>query len=204
MIGILGGIASGKSKAAALLAGPTGRVLAADALAHEILRSPAVAERVRARFGAEFLDARGEPDRTRLAERIFAGPDGARARAELEGWIHPAVRARIQDGLDEARDARVPCVVLDVPLLLENDAQHGFVGACHALVFVDADEAERDRRARETRGWRAGEVARREASQLPLAEKRARADFILTNNGSLDELERACATIRDALDARRA
>lgn len=195
VLGVLGGISAGKSAVARLLAGPEGRVLDADLLAHEVLTSPEVTALVRERFGEGVLDAAGHPDRERLASRVFASEGGAEARRTLEGWIHPRVRARILRELGEARTAGVPRIVLDVPLLLENEAQHGLVRECDALVFVDADEDVRDRRARGTRGWAAGEVLRREAAQLPLDEKRRRADFVVPNNESPEELEQAVGDV---------
>ncbi|MEX1025167.1 MAG: dephospho-CoA kinase [Planctomycetota bacterium] len=200
VIGVLGGIASGKSLVARRLAGPTGLVLDADALAHEVLHSPEVVRRIVERFGAGVLDAEGKPDRAALAQRVFDPVDGDRARAELEGWIHPRVRARILARLDEARQSGVPRVVLDVPLLLENDAQHGLVALCDALVLVDSDPAERDRRAQETRAWEPGEVARREAVQIPLQEKRRRAHVHVTNTGTLADLERSIERAELALE----
>ena len=194
----LGGVASGKSLVARLLAGAEGRVLCADALAREALESPAVVSRIREAFGEGVLDGSGRPDREALAALVFADPE---ARRRLEGWTHPAVRARILEGLAEARAAGIPLVVLDVPLLLENDAQHGLVSQCTALVFVDVSDAERDRRARDERRWKPGEVARREAAQLPLSEKRKRADFVIRNEGSEEQLERAVRAVRERIGA---
>jgi dephospho-CoA kinase len=199
---VLGGIASGKSAAAPALAGPDGLVLSADALAHEVLDSPEVAALVRARFGPSALGADGRVDRAALARLAFDPGEGPAARRALEGWTHPRVRARILEQLSAAGAAGVPRVVLDVPLLLENDAEHGLARLCHALVFVDSDLEERDRRARHTRGWAAGEVARREAVQLSLEHKRARADFVLVNDGSLADLERASHRIARAIEER--
>ena len=83
-----------------------------------------------------------------------------------------------------ATDAGTPRVVLDVPLLLENDAQHGLAQLCDVLVFVDAPAEERERRAQRERGWPRGEVARREAAQLALSEKKKRAHHVLHNDRS--------------------
>jgi dephospho-CoA kinase len=88
--------------------------------------------------------------------------------------------------------------VLDLPLLLENDDQHELVRECDILVFVDADPAAREARARAARGWGAGEVARREAAQMPLDAKRARADDVHKNRGDLALLERDARTLRAA------
>jgi dephospho-CoA kinase len=93
-------------------------------------------------------------------------------------------------------------VVLDVPLLLENDAEHGLARACDALVFVDADAKVRDERAVARRGWASGELARREALQLPLAHKRDRADFVIRNDLGLDELRAAVGQVLAQIEAR--
>lgn len=199
VVGVLGGIACGKSAVAGLLAGPDGRVLSADALASEELASPDGVRFLRQRFGNALLDAQGRPNRSALAELVF-GPDrGTEALRALEGWIHPRVRARIMERLGEARAAAVPIVVLDVPLLLENDESHGLARACDALVFVECGEAERESRARASRGWPRGEIRRREAVQLALALKRARADHVLENQGNLDDLGRAARELRQRL-----
>ena len=198
VLGVLGGIASGKSRVAKLLAGDVGRILDADKLAHEALDSAEIQPQVLAAFGQDLLGAEGKIDRQRLGERIFADPG---ARKQLEDWIHPVVRARIRAGLDEARSLGLPRIVLDVPLLLENDAEHGLAALCDLLVFIDSPLDEREARARERRGWKAGEVARREATQLPLLKKRARADFVVENYGSLDELAASVAQILEEIDA---
>jgi dephospho-CoA kinase len=191
VLGVLGGIASGKSTVARLLAGSDGVVLSADALAREALDSPEVLERVRARFGPAAIGPDGRADREQLARAIFEPEHGRELRAELESWTHPLVRDRITERLSAARKAGVPRVVLDVPLLLENDAQHGLARLCDVLVFVRVRDDERERRAMRDRGWKSDEVARREAAQLPLAEKEKRAHHVIENNQGLAELHRA-------------
>lgn len=193
-LGVLGGIASGKSAVARLLAGGEGEILDADRLAREALGSEAGRTFLLERFGPEVLTSRGEPDREALAALVFSEPD---ARADLEGWIHPRVRERIRAGLEEARARGARRVVLDVPLLLENNEQHGLADLCDFLIFVDSDPDERDARARERRGWSEGEVARREAAQLSLEQKRERAHFVIVNRGTLEDLD---AAVRDVLD----
>lgn len=196
VIGVVGGIASGKSTVARLLAGPDGVVLDADRAAHEALRSPEVVARVRERFGDEVLTGDGLPDRAALARVVFSDPD---ARAALEGWIHPVVRERLWAALEDASRRGLPRVVLDVPLLVENDERHGLLAACDHVVFVDAPLADRDERATKTRGWAPGEVARREAAQLPLAEKRDHATHVIDNDKGPDELERAALALLESL-----
>lgn len=187
VFGVLGGIASGKSAVARLLAGETGVVISADEYAREALDSATVQERLLATFGPRAVGADGRADREFLARRVFSDP---RERELLEGWIHPVVRERISVALAEARRQAAPRVVLDVPLLLENDAEHGLLAQCDHLVFVAAPQTERDRRAVAHREWATGEVARREATQMPLDEKRRRADFVVRNDGSLSETAR--------------
>lgn len=192
VFGVLGGIASGKSAVARALAGAGGLVLEADRMAHQILASDEGRSRVVERWGREVLGPDGLPDRRRVGERVFGDPAEL---AWLEGWIHPAVRVRMHAELDAARRAGVPRVALDVPLLLEHDESHGLVARCDALVFVDAPFELREERARRTRGWPAGELARREALQLPLAEKRARAQHVIENHGDLADLSAAVARL---------
>ena len=196
MFGVLGGIASGKSAAAAELAGPTGRVASADRAAHEALQHPEVVARIVARHGRDVLDADGLVDRAALAARVFEDRD---ARKELEGGIHPRAREMLFAALEAAVRDGVPRLVLDVPLLVENAAQHGLLELCDTLVFVDAPIEERDRRAVRDRGWDPGEVARRERAQLPLDAKRERADFILPNDQGHAELTLAVQELLDTL-----
>ena len=200
VLGVLGGVASGKSTAARLLAGREGVVIAADPLAHEVLASPEVAVLVAERFGQEVLDAEGRVDRTALGSRAFADPAGRKA---LEGWIHPRVRERIRAALDEARSAGAPRVVLDVPLLMENDADHGLVAACDHLVFIEVPDEVRDARAQRDRGWAPGEVARREAAQLPLSEKRTAAGWVLEADCPRDELPARVEALVQRIEATR-
>lgn len=196
VIGVLGGIASGKSFVARQLAGDRGLVIDADLLAHEVLKSQELTELVTEAFGRGALGEDGRPDRGALAQRVFDDPA---ARAQLEGWIHPRVRAKIQVALDEAAAQEIGPVVLDVPLLLENDAEHGLVDKCDHLVFIESDLEARDQRAVLSREWSPGEVARREQSQHSLADKKARADYTIENRGSLDELDQSVRALREQL-----
>ena len=192
VIGVLGGIASGKSAVARILAGPAGRVIDADEIAREVLVSPGVRFDLLCAFGGDVFDRQGQPDREAIARRVFESPE---KRRKLEAFTHPPIRARIRAALEAARRAGVTPIVLDVPLLLENEASHGLAAECDEIVFVDSREADRDARAVSSRGWRPGDVARREATQMPLADKRARANRTVGNHGTLAELERAVGEI---------
>ncbi|NOT31935.1 MAG: dephospho-CoA kinase [Planctomycetes bacterium] len=199
--GVLGGIAAGKSAVARLLAGREGIVISADELARAALDSPAVLARVRARFGPAAIGPDGRVDRVVLARSVFDPERGAELRSELESWTHPLVRDRIMERLSAARASGVPRIVLDVPLLLENDAQHGLTRQCDALIFVEVRDDERERRAQQERGWPRGEVSRREAAQLPLLEKKKRAHHVIENDQGLAQLEQAVQGLLERLRA---
>ncbi len=186
VIGVLGGIASGKSAVAGLLAGSRGTVLAADTIAGEVLAEPRTASWLLDQFGPGVLDESGQADREALAQLVFSDSE---AREQLEGWIHPAVREKIAADMAEARAARRSPIVLDVPLLLENESDHHLTGECDFLVFVETNAEDRERRAMERRGWPAGEVKKRERVQIPLSEKRTRAHHVIDNRAGLAELK---------------
>lgn len=180
VIGLLGGIAAGKTTVAAMLAERGFAVLDADAEARAVTADPAIVQEIAARLGQELVRD-GELDRKALAARVFAD---AQARAALEAIVHPAIRARLTRKL-EAALAAGRSVVLDAPLLLEG----GLIARCDTCVFVDADAATRGARARE-RGWASGELLRRERAQSDLAVKRARCQHTISTNGSLADVRR--------------
>lgn len=198
MLGVLGGIASGKSTAARLLAGDDGVVLDADGQVAELYRDPSFHDFVRGRFGEAIVEG-GVVDRAALAQQVFDDP---KKRKLLEAWLHPRVRDRIRDRYDRARDEGVRTVVLDVPLLLENNDQHGLADLCDVLVFVDTPQKVRDARASEVRGWAPGEVARREAAQLPIETKRRKADYTLANDGDPEHLKALAGELLRQLEER--
>ncbi len=192
VIGILGGVASGKSTVARLFAAHGLRHLDADAKARALTEEPAVLADLAARWPRVVTGGTEAPrlDRAALAQVVFSDP---RARKELEALLHPRIRAALLADLATARAAG-ESVLLDVPLLLEN----GLIAECDHVVFVDADAASRARRAAE-RGWAADELARREAAQAPLAEKAARAGHRIDNSGDLDATRTHIAALLDAL-----
>jgi dephospho-CoA kinase len=194
VIGLLGGVAAGKSTIAAALAARGLQHVDADRLAREVAAEGPVLREIAAAFGAGVLDAAGRLDRAALAAIAFRD---AAARQRLEALVHPRVRAAIVAATAAARAAGVS-VVLDVPLLLER----GLIEACDVVVFVQSSEAARRARAA-ARGWPPGEFERREAAQAPLADKRARAEFVLDNDGPLDAVGRRVDDLLRALPAGR-
>lgn len=178
VIGLLGGIAAGKSTIARLFAARGLEVIDADLKAREVVRRAEVLADLRHRFGPDILSESGELDRQRLAAVAFTDDD---ARRDLEAITHPAIRASIVLDLERAL-AEGTSVVLDVPLLTES----GLIERCDFAVFVEAADALRAQRAA-ARGWDADELGRREATQESAYVKRKRADFTIVNSGSLEE-----------------
>lgn len=189
VIGIVGGIAAGKSAVAERFALHGLWPVDADRIARATSELPEVLAEVEAAFGPSAVTG-GRLDRAALAARVFADPA---ARTRLEAILHPRIRATIREELDAARTAG-HSVLLDVPLLFEN----GLFQLCDHVVFVDAPEPVRQARAR-TRGWADGELARREQAQLPLAEKRARAGFVVDNGGDRAAMAAQVAAILQQL-----
>lgn len=178
VIGLLGGIAAGKTTVAKMLAGLGARVVDADVIGHRVLAEPGVRERIVARWGTGVLDAAGRVDRGALAQRVFKDPAEL---AALEAITHPAILAEIRRQIEEARRNGAPAIVVDAPLLLEA----GLAELCDVLVYVRCPRSERLARAAK-RGWDPAELARRESRQQPIGAKRARARFVIDGYGTLE------------------
>jgi dephospho-CoA kinase len=185
IIGLTGGIASGKSAVAKALAQRGAVVLDADEVGHSVLQEPAVREALITRLGPEILLSDGRVSRRAVADRVFGESQEAVAeRRFLERTLHPLILQRIQSRIEELGPEGAPAVVVDAPLLIES----GWADMCQVMAFVDAPEEARRRRAA-TRGWTAEELSRREAAQMPIQEKRRLCDFVISNAGSLEDLE---------------
>ena len=189
VLGVVGGIAAGKSAVAQAFAAHGLAHLDADAVARLVSAEPAVVAEVARALGPTAVRA-GQLDRQALGDRVFRDPA---ARQALEAILHPRIRARLLADLDAAT-ARGESALLDVPLLLEN----GLIEQCDHVVFLDVPLAVRQARAA-ARGWPPGELERREAAQAPLASKRARARFVLDTSGDLAALRAGVAAILDQL-----
>jgi dephospho-CoA kinase len=179
--GLVGGIASGKSLVAGELQRLGAARIDADALSHEVLREREVEGAVIERFGAEVRAPDGTVDRRALAGLVFGDSE---ALHDLEALLHPRIRARIAEALAGLPPGRV--VVLEAALLLEN----GLDRICDLVVAVEVPESLRTERAVRDRGWSAGEVGRREGHQLSAEEKTARADVVIPNTGTREDLRR--------------
>ncbi|MFT5422599.1 MAG: dephospho-CoA kinase [Phycisphaerales bacterium] len=176
MIGLAGGIGSGKSRVAKEFAALGCAVSDSDADSRMAFARPEVIEALRAWWGDGVFDSGGQLDRSAVARIVFSN-DSERVR--LEKLIHPLVHEARERVAQEALAAGALAVVVDAPLLFEA----GIDGVCDAVVFVDCPVTERVRRVVEGRGWAPGELERREKAQMPLDVKRSRSDYVVTNDG---------------------
>jgi len=193
VIGVTGGIGSGKSTVARILAGDTGLVIDADKWGHEALRQPEIAARVIAEFGHGVLSDDNSINRKALGALVFHSPE---KRAALEAIVHPWIRQRIASELARGRHSgEYRVVVLDAPLLIEG----GWKDHVDTIVHVDAPFQQRLERVRE-RGWDEEMLKLREKAQIPLTEKRANADYVINNSGGFESLCEQSQAIVKALE----
>jgi dephospho-CoA kinase len=183
VIGLAGGVASGKSAVAAMFAQLGAVVMDADAIGHAVLHEPEVVQAAQQRWGSAILHPDGSLSRAAIAHIVFA-PDH---REELEFWqrvTHPRITAAVMRRLAECRRQATPppAVVLDAALLFEA----GWDSLCDLRIFVEVPENQRKQRAR-SRGWTDAEFAAREARQLPTSQKRAQCHLVIDNSGTMEQ-----------------
>jgi dephospho-CoA kinase len=182
VFGLTGGIGSGKSTVAALLRDRGVEVVDADALAREaVAKGSAGLSQVVEAFGDAVLDASGDLDRKRLGALVF---DNAEERRRLNAITHPIVRELSQQRFAELDRQGVELAAYDVPLLFEVGLDH----VMRPVVVVHASEATQVERVVRRDGLSEDEARARIRAQLPLAEKRARADYVIENDGTPEQL----------------
>ena len=188
IIGILGGIGSGKSTVAAEFSKLGCKVIDADKIAHELLNEPAVKEKVVGLFGRIILDPAGKIDREKLAEVVFADADKLSLINEI---IHPLVLQRAQE-LIKQYDCQnhVKAIVLDMSLLVEV----GWDKRCDKLIFVDCEQKLRLDRAKKL-GFDKNQVKIRENFQISLDNKANLADNTIENNSDFSVLAKQVVNI---------
>lgn len=185
VIGLIGSIGAGKSAAAKALALHGGFVIDADKLGHEAMLRPSVVASITRRWGSNVLKPDGTVNRRALAGIVFANEA---ARKDLEAIMFPAITQMMRERMAEAQtDSSVRFIVIDAPVLLEA----GWKGVCSKLLFIDAPRAVRVVRVKQRNGWTDAELAAREAAQMPIEQKKALADAVVVNDGTLDDLQRA-------------
>lgn len=190
IVGVTGGIGSGKSTAARLFQQRGADLVDTDAIAHELTRprQPALDE-IAAVLGTRFLTADGSLNRTKLRDHVFADPA---ARKALEAILHPMITREVQDRL---RGATAPYMLLLVPLLVETG---GYRDLVQRVLVIDCDEQLQVQRAMQRSGLTEREVRAVMQAQATRGERLAAADDLIRNDGTLEELEKQV----DALDAR--
>ncbi|GAC1515021.1 MAG: hypothetical protein NVS1B4_04200 [Gemmatimonadaceae bacterium] len=194
LVGLTGNIASGKSTVAALLAHHGATVIDADVLAREAVeRGTTTLARIADRWGPAVLDRDGTLNRAALRQTVFADHDQLE---ELNAIVHPEIDRLRGERLAEARERGDRVVVCDIPLLFERRMTDDF----DRIVLVDAPRALRHDRLVRDRGLPDAEAMDMITSQMPAELKRARADYIIVNDGSLRDLEQRVVDVWDMLD----
>ncbi|MFQ5513123.1 MAG: dephospho-CoA kinase [Myxococcota bacterium] len=191
VVGLTGGIGSGKSRVADLLRKLGAQVECSDRIVRE-LQAPggAALEAIASAFGKEYLQPSGELDREKLGSLVFSD---ARARRQLGEIVHPLVYGELERRLRLHREAGAPVVVLDIPLLLEGRRAGRGSGASlpfDLVVLVYADEETQIRRVMERDGLTQEAAESRVRAQMPIDRKRAMADVVIDNGGAWEETER--------------
>ncbi|HKY06962.1 MAG TPA: dephospho-CoA kinase [Candidatus Binatia bacterium] len=195
LIGLTGGIASGKSTAAKIFRDLGAAIVDADALAREVVEPGQDAWKdIVDEFGPAVLQADQTLDRQKLRATIFNNPA---ARKKLESIIHPRVRARAEERIKQHAAAGYEIVVYEVPLLFEGNLHEWL-----RPVVLIASNVEVQKRRLQTRDGLDAEAAQKHIdAQMSLAEKRRLADYVIENDGSLDDLERQVRAVFNAVKA---
>lgn len=191
IIGLTGGIGSGKSTVARSLQEHGFPIVDADLIAREIVEpgQPALAELTK-EFGADILNADGSLDRGLLASRAFTNKDTTQ---RLNNITHPRINQRTQELFDEARENGAEAVIYDMPLLIDK----GLHKDMDATIVVHAAEHVRLERLTTKRGLDADDVRRRINAQIDDETRKQHADILLDNNGTEEDLTKQIA---DAVD----
>jgi dephospho-CoA kinase len=203
LVGLTGGIATGKSTVSGILRGLGCEIIDADLLAREVVEpgQPALAQ-IATEFGHDVVTGSGALDRKRLGAIIFANPE---RRRRLEAITHPAIRDRFLARLDELADQGfVGIVVFDAAVMIES----GNYKNMDRLVVVVTDDATQMARLHGRDGTDAAENRRKIDSQMPLAEKAKLADYVIDNSGPREatdrQVRRVFATLMSELESRSA
>jgi dephospho-CoA kinase len=190
IIGLTGGIGSGKSTIAQLFADAGCMVISSDEIVRQAYKDSIIKQTLKKWWGGMVFDPDGEVDRAAVARKIFSRPED---RKKLEQLLHPyanQVRERMMQQAGE--DPNIVAFVWDTPLLMET----GLNRMCDKVVFVDAAREDRLARVKEYRNWTEADLSERENSQLPLDKKKEISDYCISNTADADY---ARGQVRDTL-----
>lgn len=177
VLGIVGGIGSGKSFVASQFVKYGAVVIDADRYGHLALLEASIKDQVRANWGDKVFDSHNNVDRKKLGNIVFASPAD---KNRLEILVFPYIGQAIRDAINEASSRlEVKLAILDAAILLET----GWRDFCTAVIFVEASESIRLQRVAK-RGWNASELHRREAAQWPLEKKKSQCQYVIPNEGN--------------------
>ena len=177
VVGLIGGVASGKSFVAQQMELLGCMRIDADKLGHDALDDPVVAASICSQFGRKVLNDQGAISRTQLAGMVFGNDPQAKQRLQkLEAILHPVIRQRVEERLEQISqmEPKPECVVLDAPLLIEA----GWASLCQFIFFVDSPDEVRQQRSL-ARGWSQENFHAREAAQVSLEIKRRAATHFI-------------------------
>ena len=195
LVGLTGGIASGKSTVAKIFQRLGAAIVNADDLAREVVLPGREAwKEIVASFGAEILQTDQNLDRQKLRTLIFNQPE---ARKRLESIIHPRVRALAEERIRQYGAAGYPVVIYEVPLLFEGKLQEWLRPVILVACKVETQTARLQKRDHLS----PADAEKHIAAQMSLAEKRRLADYVIENDGSLADLERQTREILEKLKA---
>ena len=186
VIGIVGGVASGKSFVAGHFRTLGAEVIDVDRVGHEVLRDPAVEVAARQRWGKAIFGDDRHIDRSKLARIVFArAPDGPRQLAYLEQLTHPRIAERLRHHIATSKaQGETKVVVLDAAVLVKA----GWNRLCDMVLFVDTPQDVRRQRAQQ-RGWTDNEYTARQAQQPSLSAQRDVADIVIDNSASSEQIQ---------------
>ncbi len=184
IVGLTGGIASGKSTVSRMLAEMGAKIVDADILARRAVEPGSSGlEEIVAEFGGEFLLPDGSLDRKKMGARVFSDPE---ARRRLEEIVHPRVQNLTYEAIQQAQIDGLGAVVLDIPLLIEG----GSYEMCHYIWVVWVDRDTQLKRLIERDGLTQEQAGARLAAQMPLDEKVKFADSVIDNSGDPEATRR--------------
>jgi len=205
VLGLSGGIGTGKSTVVRFLGSLGATVIDADAIVHELQapRTPMLDEIAEA-FGSSLIDTEGKLDRNALGAIVFSD---AAARRRLEEIVHPKVIATIANRVANAQAAGTPLIVVDIPLLFDRREDSGnpnSTPAFDATVLVYAKEQQQIERQMNRDGCDREAALQRIRAQLPIESKKAMADVVIDNSGSPEETQRQARMLFERFSAERA